>query len=188
MATSGIDLSAFFECPKPFENYGGKDAQVRVIPVVRKNRQDDENGIFINCTSSGDEAETQLSPLCLEPCRLYGDYTTEVMENAWQFSKVYPKHFGVDGKPTPEYFAWAEEGWANQWANRHPMGKRMNGKEACHWWDGRALEKVEARKRIYIPLYAEQVVQQEFFNRLRAIWDENKQHEEFTLYLMDFDA
>lgn len=188
MSTS--DLSArFFGCPipKPFEEYGGKDARIRVIPVVRKKYQTDENGVFINCTSSGEGAEMDLSPFTLGPCRLYGNYTARRMENGWQFSKVYLMFVADDNRsPIREYFEWAEKGWASGKAERYPMGKEMNGKELFHWWDGQPLNKVEARKRIYVPLYAEQVVKREFFKRLKKIWDENKEHEEFTLYLMDF--
>ena len=187
MATSGIDLSAFFDCGKPFEEYGGRDAQIRVIPVVRLNRQNDENGIYVNTTSTGDDAERTLSPFRLGPCQLYGSYKARRMENAWQFSKVYSQHV-ENGRPTAEYFEWAEQGWASQAAQRHPMGKEMNGKEAFHWWDGQPVDKVQARKRIYVPLYAERVIEQQFFKDLKGIWEENRKHQEFTLYLMDFDA
>lgn len=162
-------------------------AQVRVIKPVRLNRQTDENGIYINTTSTGDGAERQLSPFYLGPCRLYGEFTAQVMENAWQFSKVYPEH-QCDGNPTAEYFEWAERGWSSRRANRYPMGKERDGEATTHWWNGEPLSKIEARKRIYIPLYAERVIQQQFFNDVKALWEENKQHEEFSLYLMDFNA
>src|ERR1051326_959494 len=109
------------------------------------------------------------------------------MEAAWQHSKVYPQHVGTDGKPTPEYFQWARRGWASGFAERYPMGKEADGTEAFHWWDGQRLDKVEARKRIYVPLYVEQVVKQEFFKWLNRTWEADiKPGAERSLYLMDF--
>jgi hypothetical protein len=110
------------------------------------------------------------------------------MENAWQFSKVYPEHVGADGNPTPEYFEWAKRGWSSWRSRRDPMGEERRGRESFHWWDGERLSKVVARKLIYAPLYAEQVVKTEAFKVLKDIWQKNRQFEEFTLYLMDFDA
>ncbi len=46
------------------------------------------------------------------------------------------------------------------------MGKERDGKEAFHWWDDQKLEKVQARKRIYVPLYAETVTKTEYFQVL----------------------
>jgi len=36
-----------------------------------------------------------LSPTYLGPCHLYGSFAAKKMENAWQYSKVYPQHYGV---------------------------------------------------------------------------------------------
>ncbi len=160
--------------------------QIRVIRPLRLNRQI-ENGVYVNCTSSGDNAERQLSPFYLGPCELYDGYTAQVMENAWQYSKVYPEHL-FEGFPTADYFEWAEHGWASPRANRYPMGRERNAGEVTHWWSGEALSKVQARKRIYVPLYCQRVIEQPFFKQLKKIGDQNKEHEEFTLYLMDFDA
>jgi hypothetical protein len=70
------------------------------------------------------------------------------------------------------------------------MGKESDGTEAFHWWDGQQrLQKVEARKQIYVPLYVEQVVTRPFFKRLKKVWEEDiKPDPENSLYLMDFDA
>ena len=67
------------------------------------------------------------------------------------------------------------------------MGKEA--KAAFHWWDGQRLTRVEARKRIYVPLYVEQVVNHPSFIQLKRVWDEEIQPDsKRTLYLMDFDA
>jgi hypothetical protein len=62
-------------------------------------------------------------------------------------------------------------------------------KSIFHWWDGQRLDEVEARKRIYVPLYVEQVVKERNFQFLKSIWEEDiKPDAESTLYLMDYDA
>ena len=96
------------------------------------------------------------------------------MENAWQYSKVFKPFVGTDGKPTAEYFKWAQLGWSSCKAKRHPMG---NGtKSIFHWWDGQRLDKVE-------------VVKERNFQFLKSIWEEDiKPDAESTLYLMDYDA
>jgi hypothetical protein len=188
--TPPTDASKWFEFGQPpdrFWNYGGKDARLRVIPVVRKNLQSNPNGFYVNCTSSGNGDEKQLSPFFLGPCRLYGRVTAKIMENGWQFSKGYPQHVRANGEPTAEYFAWAAKGWSSRKAQRYPMGK--DAKSDFHWWNGERLDKVEARKQIYVPLYAEQVVKRPFFKGLKKVWEEEiKPDPENSLYLMDFDA
>lgn len=185
--TPPTDAATWFEFEDRFWKFGGKDAQLRVIPVVRKKLQSNPNGLYVNCTSSGNEDEKQLSPFFLGPCRLYGRVSAKIMENGWQFSKGYPEHVGVDGEPTAEYFAWAGKGWSSRKADRHPMGE--DATSDFHWWNGERLDKVEARKQIYVPLYAEQVVKQSYFKQLKKVWEEDiKPEPERTLYLMDFDA
>ena len=67
------------------------------------------------------------------------------------------------------------------------MGK--DARAAFYWWEGQKINRVDARKRIYVPLYVERVVKQPYFHGLKKIWDEDiKPDPENTLYLMDFDA
>lgn len=51
------------------------------------------------------------------------------------------------------------------------------------WWDGRPYEYIEARKRIYAPLYAEQVVKSEGYARLLEF---KKKFD--MIILLDYDA
>ena len=194
MTIDGSDPSTWFDTGQPARKlvnpilaFGGRGARIRVIPVVRKKDQSDPNGLYVFCCIRGNEDERTLSPMYLGPCRLYGNFTSRKMESAWQYSKVYPQHVGADGGPTAEYFAWAKTGWAASVAARHPMGK--DARAAFHWWDGKRLEKIEARKWIYVALYAEQVVQEPYFQQLKKVWEEDiKPEPERTLFLMDFDA
>jgi len=102
------------------------------------------------------------------------------MENAWQFAKVYPEHVGDLGFPDSPYFEWARRGWKDPRGHRHPMGRRA---PAYSWWGGERLGYVEARKRIYIPLYARAVAKTEAFSQLRALYVERGE-----LTLWDFDG
>jgi hypothetical protein len=190
IASTWFDLGQPARSPvNPIWRFGGKDARIRVVPVVRKKKQSDPNGLYIFCCIRGDEDERTLSPMYLGPCGLYENFTAKKVENAWQYSKVYPQHVGADGNPNAEYFRWARQGWSSPCAVRYPMGKENDGTEGYHWWDGQRLGKIDARKRIYVTLYAEKVVQEPYFQWLKNVWEEViKPEPKGTLYLMDFDA
>jgi len=104
------------------------------------------------------------------------------MENAWQFSKVYPEDVGADGKPTPSYFEWASSGWTDSTAHRYPKGRGRI--PAFTWWAGERLGYIEARKKVYFPLYARAVRQTSAFNLLRTLY----QSYGGNITLWDFDG
>lgn len=138
----------------------------------------------INTTSRSRDWSRGLSPFFLGPVPLYpGAPVPEAknVENAWQYAKVYPRHVDPFGMPTPSYFEWAAAGWASSKAERYPMGK---GKKPVYtWWAGEKLTYTEARKKVYVPLYAHAVAQCEAFGILRALYRERG---EITLW--DFDG
>ena len=135
----------------------------------------------INTTSSSREWSRGLSPFFLGPVALYGGNTAQNMENAWQYSKVYPEHADKDGNPTEDYFAWAKAGWADTQAQRYPMGKGR--KPLYSFWDGEKLSYVEARKKIYIPLYSRAVVNEPAFKVLKVKYETEK-----SIILWDYDG
>ena len=141
--------------------------------------------LVINTTSRGDGWERGLSPFVLGPVELWGGYKARNVENAWQYSKVYPKHVGRDGDPsnTPpnDWYQWAYQGWLNQRAVRYPMGK--GAVPLYSWWGGRKLDYIEARKRIYCPLYAGAVESTNAWRRLQTLYEK---HGRITLW--DFDG
>lgn len=92
----------------------------------------------------------------LGPCDLYGGYVAKNMENGWQYSKVYDCHIAADGNPTTDYFIWANKGWSDSFAHRYPMGKGVIPKYS--YWNGIKYNYIEARKNIYVSLYARTVV------------------------------
>lgn len=109
------------------------------------------------------------------------------MENAWQFSKVYGHldHIDDNDEPTPSYFAWAEKGWNSARAYRYPMGKGV--KPMFSYWDGEKLDYMEARKRIYLPLYAK-AVKKSLAYLLLLVAKTKLDKDGVDLYLQDFDA
>lgn len=109
---------------------------------------------LIVSTVSADTPE--LSPFHLGPCDLYGGHTATNVENGWQFSKVYPEHWDPGpGRPLESYWLWAASGWQDPRPRRYPFGRAR--KPVGSWWRGKLLDYITARKRIYAPLYAEQV-------------------------------
>lgn len=149
------------------------------MPVSVCNYRDPR--LAINTTSRAKGWSRGLSPFLLGPCPLYDGYVSRNMENGWQFSKVYKDFADEDGNPTPEYFEWAQEGWNNPKAVRYPMGK---GKKPLYtWWDGEKLDYPTARKKVYIPLYANAVMKSEAFSILKSMYDRGE-----DLLLRDFDG
>ena len=136
----------------------------------------------INVTSrSREDWSRTLSPFFLGPVELYDDHVAVRMENAWQFSKVYPQHVDAHGEPTEQYWKWARLGWQSSWAHRYPMGR--GAKPLYSWWGGEKLTYVQARRKIYIPLYAQCVRKTEAWQRLQQMYQEQT-----SLAFWDFDG
>lgn len=138
----------------------------------------------IDTTSRSRNWSRGLSPFLVGPVPLYkgaGIPQAQNLENVWQFCKVYKPHTGDDGDPTSDYFEWARSGWADKKAHRYPLGKETI--PLYSWWDGERLDYIQARKRIYIPLYAATVIQTEAFKRLLNLY-----RMEGDITLWDFDG
>ena len=129
-----------------------------------------------------------LSPYYLK------DAEGHIIENTWQFGKVFervPKSVQyysqydrtviwshpeethvVDGELTPEYFAWREKGFRNPQAVRYPVGfhHRHNCLYSLASENGKInptkLSYIEARFKIYMPLYINSVIKQSQFKTL----------------------
>jgi hypothetical protein len=137
---------------------------------------------IVNTTSRASSRwERSLSPFFLGPCDLYDDFHAVLVENAWQFSKLYPVHADKNGEPTKYHWDWAKRGYASVRAHRYPMGRRA--RPLCSLWEGERLGYVEARKRIYVPLYAEAVIKTDGWLRLYRSFRGGG-----TICLLDFDA
>lgn len=157
-------------------------ATVTVVHKWAKVRNQGDPGVeVVDTTSSADDWRRDLSPFFLGPCPLYGDHVSLNMENAWQFSKVYASHADREGNPTDAYWEWARNGWADQRAHRYPMGRGAVPKYSL--WDGEHLGYVEARKKIYGPLYAQAVQQSAGWRQLVELYEASSE-----LYLRDWDG
>lgn len=121
-----------------------------------------------------------FSPFSLGPVNLYGGFTSKNMENGWQYAKVYQDHLDHAGNPSPAYWAWATDGWKMMRAVRYPRGK--GARPAYSFWNGEKLGYIEARKRIYFPLYRDAIRATEAFNQLV------RQARSRTIVLWDFDG
>jgi hypothetical protein len=140
-----------------------------------------QGALIINTTSRSDTWSRHLSPFFLGPVDLYDGYVSQNVENAWQFSKVYEYYTDANGNPDERYFNWAKDGWADKRAHRYPMGKGVI--PLYSYWDGEKLTYVEARKKIYIPLYSQAVKKTTAFAQLKKMHEEGQ-----DLYLWDFDG
>lgn len=137
----------------------------------------------VDVTSRGDDFGRAFSPFLLGPVALYDGLTAKNVENAWQYSKVYMHHDDpVTMQPSMAWWKWAKAGWNSARANRYPMGK--GSKPIYSWWDGERLTYVEARKKIYIPLYRRAVLEQGPWEALMEMYD----YYSSEITLLDFDA
>ncbi|KDO32353.1 hypothetical protein SPRG_02831 [Saprolegnia parasitica CBS 223.65] len=73
----------------------------------------------------------------------------------FQTRRCYTKLYACHGDDVDAYWAWATNGFANPRAVRFPMGR--GAKPLFSYWHGEPLGYIEARVRIYAPLYADAV-------------------------------
>ncbi len=150
------------------------------IYVTKINSKIPDDVIEVNTISRSANWSRSFSPFFVGPVKLYGGFEAQNVENAWQFSKVSQQHIGPDGLPNEDYWKWAKFGWADTWAHRYPMGR--GAVPEYSWWDGQMLGYIEARKKIYMPLYST-VRDTLAFQQLQKLAEGDK-----DLYLVDFDA
>ena len=152
--------------------------------------------VRIDCTSGNPDPVMRegLSPFYLGPVECYDGLVAQRFERAWQCSKVFAGLADAAGNPTAEWYEWRNRMWADasnadHMAIRFPFGKEnANAKRTLYsYWkvDGefRHLGYIDARKNIYLPVYARAVVKTEAYRRLCALRDEGK-----NLLLVDFDG
>jgi len=140
-----------------------------------------EGATTVNTTSRSPEPWSKaLSPFYLGPVPLYGSYMSQTVENGYQYSKIYKEYVNFNGDPTPSYFEWAQAGWAKVRADQYPMGK--GAKPEYAYWDGQKLKYIEARKKIYMPLYLMAVARTSAYKRLKELYLKG------DIYLRDFDG
>lgn len=135
----------------------------------------------INTTSHSTNWSRGLSPFVLGPCKLYDSYISKNVENGWQYAKVYKEYVDNNDNPTDNYFEWARNGWDNPKAVRYPMGK--GSVPLYSYWNGNKLSYIDARKKIYIPLYTNALMNSPVLSNLIDFYRSNK-----DIALFDFDG
>ncbi len=167
----------------------------KIIVVGPKDKRPSPKGdITYNVTTKSKDDGKALSPFLLGPVPLYWGLTAKKVENAWQFSKVYREQIlskmeydlrGENGRriatPNASWWEWALKGFDDNWAHRYPMGK--GAKPVFSFWRGEHLDYIEARKRIYLPLYARCAQNTLIFNHIYKEYEAGKE-----IILWDFDG
>jgi len=131
----------------------------------------------INTTSRSNNWSKGLSPFFLSPVNI----NAYNIENVWQYSKVYKEYIGEDGEPIEDYFLWRKKGYGTRRAVRYPMGKGAMPEYSL--WKGEKLTYVDARKKIYFPIYSQSVLKTEAYKKLYDIYVSEKE-----VHLWDFDG
>ena len=139
---------------------------------------------IINCCSISKNWSKGLSPFYIGPCELPSGEISKNVENGWQFCKTFSVHVDKNNNPTAEYFKWRQNGFNDSRAHRYPMGKGI--KPLYHFLSNEKLNYIEARKKIYVPLYGKTVVKTEAFKKLLEEFKKLKESE--ILWLWDFDG
>lgn len=144
-----------------------------------------------------DGLESRTFELAWQCAKIYPNGIVPVWDEANRcFGKDKIQDFVDSGNgPAAGYYRWRDGFWARRYPDdfanrsyiRFPAGKG-NAKHCLYsWWpvDGeyRKLDYVEARKQIYMPLYARSVVKTEAYRRLCELRDAGK-----NLLLVDFDG
>jgi hypothetical protein len=146
------------------------------------------SGMAISTTSNDGEYR-ELSPFVLRvpnPVWKRSDDKDVIFENLWQFSKVYKKHImAIDGLPDASWYKWRDWGFSQDRAYRYPMGKGAIPEYS--YWDGKKLGYIEARKKIYAPIYAKWVVLTKSYKRLFDLYGDLSAQGS-NLILLDYDA
>ena len=142
--------------------------------------------VVVDTTSNTHPLYRELSPFILPapPAKRF--------ENLWQFSKVYPDQVDESGNPNSDWLWWRREGFYDTVAHRYPKGKGAIPLHSIYpqSYDNRITEKlgyIEARKKIYAPIYAENVAKTDSFKILQEQYNEcNLRNKE--MILLDYDA
>ncbi len=152
-----------------------------MIHILFKFAENPYGGVETDVTSNSGFWK-ELSPFLLDSTR----YSARIFENLWQYSKVYKKFvLPIDGYPDASYYKWRDVGFANPRAVRYPMGKGV--KPEYLLWEGGKLGYVEARKKVYAPIYAELVRETNAYKVLESLY-QSLSAGSLPLVLRDYDA
>jgi len=91
----------------------------------------------------------------------------KLMENLWQFSKVFPSEVDAKtGDPLPKFFERRKVMFAASKGKRHKM---KGQKPAYSYWQGHRWSYLEARRELYLPVYVEYVQKTDGWRQLLTL-------------------
>lgn len=143
-----------------------------------------KNVLDIDVTSHSKNYGRELSPFLLGKGLRVPDGRKAVnMENAWQYLKVYDEHLTSKSNIKKSWWTWSSEGFKLSQAVRYPMGK--GAVPQFSYCDGERLPYIDARKRLYAPMYAQLAVKTKAYRVLDSFLNEDDNN---ILIIRDFDA
>jgi hypothetical protein len=151
----------------------------RIYPVIPDNFE------MVEVMTYSNKQWWELSPYALKNVKGH------IMENLWQFSKVYPKvpesrqtysrydskviwnhpsevHTTTTGNPNINYYNWRNKGYAADYAIRYPVGFSHNARSSCLYnlYEGKRYNYVNSREHVYFKLYSTLVRKQDKYKKL----------------------
>jgi len=151
----------------------------KMIKALFKYDYKNQIGTVID-TTSGRGDYNKLSPFILEVIDPMTQHLV-LFENLWQFSKVYKSQLDKNGNPSESWYYWRRGGVMDDKAHRYPMGKGAIPEYS--YLNGEKLGYIEARKKIYAPIYAHHVKPTASFESLKSLYDTGR-----DITLLDYDA
>lgn len=122
---------------------------MKELIVIRKYDPTPEGFKRIDVTSHNQLLNKYLSPFYLGPIISFDNIECKIMENLWQFGKVYEEHVNENNEVNDLWKKWRLNGFLDNKPHRHPY----KGKPLFHYWNGEKLKYIESRKKVYIPAY-----------------------------------
>lgn len=162
---------------------------MEVIPL-HYNHQKPDDCLAYNVTSWTEHWSGRLSPYDLGPVNICGDINSLNLENAFQYSKLYPS-LADNGLPTLDWWLWAQEGWNKKQAIHYPMGREAKDLGfvkilACdsNSFNYEMISHQEARNTFFVENYAKLVTKTKEYQRLKDIVNSTDK----VVYLLDFEG
>lgn len=140
-----------------------------------------EGAFSMDVTSRSMTWGKHFSPFNLGPVDLYDGHWAYNIENAFQFSKVYPECSTVDELPAQHYWEWAKKGWESPRPNKYPYGAWT--KHLYHWCDHKKLTNLEAQNQIFLPIFKKAVTKTTAYQRLKEMYETGR-----YIFLVDFEG
>jgi hypothetical protein len=169
------------------------DSGTKKVHILAYNEKAPLNAEALNCTTTSTSWTRAFSPDVLGPVYLFGDEYACNLGNAWRYLKTYKSFYKVTSEELidesgetvaedsfflkeEEYLRWAREGWRNE-----NFSNPSQNDEVLGWyWNGEVVsDKIDARIKIFIPLYARLVHRLPEYYRLVEMYNEG------SIYLRD---